>query len=239
VVAVSSTLQGRSVLPHRIRWEAQPTDPNRVEQVDFLIDSQLAWTERNAPYVYGDDGNWLVTSFLPPGRHRFETRLVTSDAHTFSDTVVATVPDADEPPMPVSGHWTRVVTTADTATATSGAPPPVGLWSLTIDDVGWSLSDPAQGRLRTDVAYPAAGHLVLRPTIETPPYSDQSHGAFCHEPDPEGNWTYTVRDNGRTLTLQPAAPDPCGDRTAVLRGQWTRTATYLDRYHLRRTPGRS
>ena len=69
---VTSTLDGKSVLPHRIRWRAQPSLPvSQVSRVEFLIDGKVGWDEENAPYTYGDDSNWLVTSWLSPGRHRF------------------------------------------------------------------------------------------------------------------------------------------------------------------------
>lgn len=39
--------------------------------MDFLIDGHQLWVEHNTPYFYGDDGNYLVTSFLKPGKHIF------------------------------------------------------------------------------------------------------------------------------------------------------------------------
>jgi hypothetical protein len=60
---VGSTLDGKTALPHRIHWTAHPTLPaSRLNGVDFLIDGKVRWVEVNAPYTYGDDGNWLVTS---------------------------------------------------------------------------------------------------------------------------------------------------------------------------------
>src|SRR6202030_1289018 len=64
-IAVSSTLDGVTTLPHGIQWIATPGIPVAdVAEVDFLIDGALAWVEYKSPYVYGDDGNWLVTSFF-------------------------------------------------------------------------------------------------------------------------------------------------------------------------------
>jgi hypothetical protein len=69
-----STLDNKNVLSHRIRWIAYPKPLREVGKVDFLIDGKVRWIERNTPYVYGDDSNWLVTSWLSPGRHRFTVR---------------------------------------------------------------------------------------------------------------------------------------------------------------------
>lgn len=67
MLKVTSTLDGHTGLPHRIRWQAIPIVPAAdVSEVDFLIDGRLGWAEHHRPYFYGDDGNWLVTSFLTP-----------------------------------------------------------------------------------------------------------------------------------------------------------------------------
>jgi len=64
---VISTLHGLTTLPHRVQWEATPRESaGGVQEVDFLIDDQLAWVEHNAPYFYADDGNWLVTTSSSP-----------------------------------------------------------------------------------------------------------------------------------------------------------------------------
>jgi hypothetical protein len=221
---VTSTLDGLSTLPHRVHWEAKPSvDPSDVRQIDFLVDSQLAWTELRPPYFYGDDGNWLVTSFLTPGSHEFEARLATLDGQVISDKVTATVGEPTLPPPALSGTWSRVVAAADLAKATSGQPPPAGLWTLTISDVGLELGDPQGGGIQNDVAYISDGQLELRPTIEVPPYPNEGNGAFCHEPDPDWAWTYTASPDGHTITLHPVGKDPCGDRVAIYEGTWTRT----------------
>ena len=71
---VSSTLDGKTVLPHRIHWLGYPSLAHAdVVKVEFLIDGKLAWVEHSAPYVYGSDDNgrnegYLVTSWLTPGQ---------------------------------------------------------------------------------------------------------------------------------------------------------------------------
>jgi len=222
---VTATIDGLSTLPHRVHWEANPSVAVAdVSEVDFLIDSQLAWTEKNAPYFYGDDGNWLVTSFLKPGRHQFETRLVTLDGQTVSDTVEAGVGKAAAPPTALSGGWARVVSTADLSKESPDGGPPAGHWTLKITDVGWVDGDPEGGGGEHDVAYVTPGRVELRPTIEHPVFPNSNNGGWCHEPDPEWAWRYVLSAGGRTMRLHPVGKDPCGNRAAIYEGTWTRTS---------------
>ena len=44
--AVVSTLDGKTVLPHHIRWRADPTVPAAaIERVEFLIDGRIRWVQ--------------------------------------------------------------------------------------------------------------------------------------------------------------------------------------------------
>ena len=223
-LTVTSTLHGLATLPHRIHWQAFPSVPAAdVSEVDFLIDSRLGWVERNTPYFYGNDGNWLVTSFVTPGEHTFTVRVITVDGQTATDTVRASVTEAPAPPPALRGStWVRQVTAADVLKSTSGQPPPAGRWQLRTGAMGWQLYDPTGGGLLFDVGYGPAGRLRMRPTIEYPPYPNSNNGGFCEDTDPLWTWTYSVGDGKRTLTLRPAGHDPCGDRTAILAGRWTR-----------------
>ena len=62
----------------------------------------------------------------------------------------------------------------------------------------------------------------MRPTIEYPPYPNDNKGGFCEDTDPLATWTYTVANDGKTLSLHPTGHDPCGDRAAILEGTWRR-----------------
>jgi hypothetical protein len=222
---MTSTLDRRLTLPPRVHWQATPGVPSdEIAEVDFLIDGRLGWVEHAAPYYYADDGNWLVTSFLKPGEHKFTVRVLTIQGNTAADTVRARVTAPPRPPTGVAATWTRVVSSADVRQATSGQSPPPGRWILRIDPMGWQLRDPTPGATwgLFDVAYASGRTLQMRSTIEYPPYPNANNGGFCEDTDPLFNWTYTITDSGRTLTLSPVGTDPCGDRIAILEGTWTR-----------------
>ncbi len=221
-LSVTSTLDGRTTLPQRIRWTAHPSS-SAVEEVDFLIDGQPAWVEHNPPYDYGNDGNWLVTSFLKPGPHTFNTKAVgASGEEEATDTVRATVSGAPAPPSALAGTWSRVVTTADVKKAASDQPPPAGRWELRIDSEGWHLRDPNDGTALFDVVDGASGRLQMRPTIAHPPIGNSDTGGFCEDTDPISAWSSAI--HGGRLVLHPVGHDPCGDRAAILEGTWTEAA---------------
>ena len=218
---MTSTLDGLTTLPHRIQWEAKPNPENNVSEVDFLIDGQLAWVEKNTPYFYGGDNNYLVTSFLTPGEHSFTVHMVTTNGQSVDSIDKASVESAPVLPNGLAdSSWGREVTASDVQKATSSAPPPAGQWDLTINSVGWMVHDPEGGGLLLDVDYQSGGKVELRPTIEQPPYPNPYTGSFCKEPDPTALWIYTFDTSGKTLSLHPVDKDICGDRLAILEGTW-------------------
>jgi len=225
---VTSTLDGKKALPLRIHWIAVPhISSSKVAEVDFLIDGRLGWVEHRRPYFYGDDGNWLVTTFLKPGKHVFTVRAITTTGRKSTDTTTARVVAAPAPPTPLEGTWGRTVTAEDVKKATSSQPPPTGHWQITIGAKGWALvmgrHAPTATTIRFDVVYLANGNLQMRPTIERPPYPNDGNGGFCEDTDPLFTWTVSVDATSKTMTLHPSGHDPCGDRAAILEGTWTRT----------------
>jgi hypothetical protein len=224
MLKATSTLDRLTALPLRIHWQAFPgVPPADVSEVDFLIDGRLGWVEHVTPYFYGNDGNWLVTSFLAPGVHTFTVRVITTGGHTATDTVRASASPPSAPPAGLTGTWTRVVTPAEVKKATVGpGATPTGRWQLQVGPVGWQLHDPTGGGLLFDVGYRPGGNMQMRPTIEYPPYPNKNGGGFCTDTDPLWAWTYSIGDGGKRLTLRPVGQDPCPDRTAILAGTWTR-----------------
>ncbi len=239
-LAVKSTLDGLDVLPHRIKWSVTATGP--IEAVDFMIDDQVAWTEHEAPYVYADDGGYLVTSGLTPGPHDFEVRASASDGTTAVDTVTATVPAPPAVPAELAGTWHRLV--ANTSAAPAGGSPgnptdtltPQGIYSLTFDprwihDEFPCTSKPcrydgntgAGAEFKTDWVpglrtFQARGSVTYRNNEDTARLS----GWWCENNGPDATYLWSV--SGNTLTLQPVGGhDACGVRGFIWTGQWTRS----------------
>jgi hypothetical protein len=234
---VHSTLDGKTVRASQQHWTVVPHTANTtVREVDFLIDGKLRWVEQQAPFNYGgDDGHghfgFLYTSWLAPGKHSFTARVKTSKDGPGTDTVVARVPAAAPPAAQLNGAWTRTVTSADIAKATSGSPPPAGRWKLVIDSVGaWMLDPMGSGIVN---AYQVSGGTlrVLGP-IQMAPLSNGNGGisrfghhdiggTTCREDGPTDSFTWHV--TGSRLTLK-ATSAPCGDNRAILEGAWTRAS---------------
>lgn len=219
-VTVRSSLDGKTVLPYRIHWLGFPSVPQaKVTEVDFLVDSRLVWVERQAPYTYGFDRNWLVTSWLKPGIHRFTVRLVTKSGARATDTVKARTLPPPPPPAGLVGNWRRTVTQAQAGTDT-----PAGTWRLTIDQTGWKITDPLGGRSWIDVAYLGASHLQARGGIWTVPVEARGGNGWCEDSNAPVNYTWAL--SGTTLTLSLAGADRCGDphnkQHFIWAGNWGR-----------------
>ena len=104
---VRSSLDGKTVLPHRIQWLGYPVPASTKVRIEFLIDGNLAWHEGMAPYSFADHG-YLVTSWLAPGKHRFTVRATARQGGAVAeDTVSAPVPEPSTPPASLAGTWKR------------------------------------------------------------------------------------------------------------------------------------
>lgn len=217
---VRSSLDGSKVLPHRIRWTAYPSvASSKVREVDFRVDGRLVWRERHPPYTYGMDGNWLVTSWLEPGEHRFTATVVTTGGGSASDTVHARTLAPAPPPPALAGTWRRTITQVEAGTQT-----PAGTWTLRVDAGGWHLIDPQRGENWVDVAYLSSDRLEARGGIWTTPVEGRGGNGWCE--DTNAAVDYTWARSGATLTLTLAGPDRCGDprnkQHFIWAGKWTR-----------------
>ena len=234
---ITSSLDGRTSLPFRIRWIATPTGDtptgDSVTTVDFLIDGKLIWIEHAAPYVFGGDDNganegFLITTWLTPGSHQFTAQATTANGETASDTVNATVEQPPLPPAPLRGFWTRTVTKADLEKA-GLAPPPAGRWKLIFDRVGaWHL-DPLGSGLANE--YAVEGHVIhVYAPIQMAPFHDGFGGISkyghhdiggndCTNAGPFGSYHWSVSANKLVLK---AIQEGCGDRRAIWEGTWTK-----------------
>ena len=213
---VTSTLDGLTALPHRIHWQVFPTGPSSgVSEVDYLIDGRLRWVEHNAPYFYGSDGNYLVTSFLAPGAHTFTARAIWATGRTATDTVRAQVSPAPAPPAALAGTWKRFQ-----GPMAPGSPPP-GYWRLVISKVGWQIYDTSGGGNLLDVAYLSPGLLEIRQGMFTSPDSQLDGNGWCNNaPGPTVRLRYAVQ--GKTLTFTAVGPRGCGGGDYVTGRHWTR-----------------
>jgi len=223
---VTSTLDGLTALPHRIHWQAFPGGPSSdVSEVDYLIDGKLRWIEHSAPYFYGSDGNYLVTSFLAPGAHTFTTRAIWANGRTATDTVRATISPAAAPPAALAGTWKKSQgQMGPPASCSPGPCPPPGDWRLVISSVGWQIYDTSGGGNLLDVAYLSPGLLEIRQGMFTSPDSQLDGNGWCNnDPGPTIRLRYAVQ--GNSLTFTPIGALGCGGTDYVTgshwRGSWT------------------
>jgi hypothetical protein len=178
---VTSTLDGLTALTHRIRWQAFPQPSAEITEVDFLIEAKQLWVEHTSPYFYGDDGNYLVTSFLTPGKHVFTVRAVSARGHVATDTVTATVPVAPLPPEPLAGTWKKFVQqTAPPGSCSPGPCQPAGYWRLVISPIGWQVYYTAGGGGLYDVVYLSSGLAEIRTGMATG-HQNTDGNAWCNQ----------------------------------------------------------
>ena len=195
---VTSSLDGKTVLPVRSHWSAYPqidSSQGQVAEVDYLIDGFHAWTAHNSPWYFGDSGNWLVTTILKPGLHKFTVRAVVAPDNVAVDKFQARVLSPPKPPARLAGSWSRAGRT------------------LFIAKTGWTIG-PNQ---IFDARYLANGNAVLGPEIVDRPEQPPTCGA-----NPPQSWKLVLSTSGKRMQLRPIGSDPCRARLAVLQGTWKR-----------------
>jgi hypothetical protein len=239
---LASTLDGKTVLPHRIHWLGLPALPAwKVKEVDFLIDGRIAWVEHKAPYSYADNGGYLVTSFLAPGRHRFTVRAIPFAGHPATDTVTARVLPAPPVPAALAGTWQRRI--SDTSTAPDPGSPgnptstltPPGTYKIAFDrrwihDEFPCTNSPCTFQSSTGAGTefdsdwdpgPATFHVQGEVTFRMFKDADRLAGWWCETGGPPATYTWSV--SGNTLNLAPVGGhDACAIRGSVWSGTWTR-----------------
>jgi len=225
LLKLASSLDGQTVLPLRTRWIASPEPANAVvDKVDFLIDGKLTWIEDRAPYVFGRDLGYLITTWLAPGRHTFTARATDVAGGNVTDTVTATVTAAPQPPASLRGMWTRTVTVQ-----TPTGPMP-GQWKLVFDQVGaWHLDPVGSGVVNQ---YDVQGNTihVYAPIQMSPLINDHTStsrfghhdigGWDCDGSGPFGSYHWSVSGGKLTLT---AINEGCPSRRGIWEGIWTMT----------------
>jgi hypothetical protein len=240
---LASTLDGKTVLPHRIHWRGEPALPApKVRAVEFLIDGRLAWIEHKPPYTYAEDGGYLVTSFLKPGEHHFTVRAIPRVGRPATDTVTARVLPAPPVPSTLAGTWQRKIsdTSGAPAPGSTGNPTntliPPGTYKLTfsrrwIHDEFPCTTSPcryvgstgAGGEFDSDWD-PAAStfHVQGEVTFRISTGTERLAGWWCQTWGPPATYTWSV--SGNTLKLAPVGGhDACAIRGFVWSGNWTRS----------------
>jgi DNA-binding SARP family transcriptional activator len=238
----TSSLDGLTVLPQRMRWVVHPDVPaSAVREVDYIIDGKLRWVEHSPPYYYGgdDDGanpGYLFTSWLTAGEHVFTSHVMSAEGESPTDVVTARVLPAPQPPAALAGTWTRTVTKRDQAKSSpafgaigANNVPPAGVWRLVFDPIGvWEL-DPVKTGLVTgykvvaDVLF-AYAPISMAPSCSQGPcgvtrFGHHFGGNACNYAGPFGSYRWSVSGSHLALT---AINEPCGQRRAVWEGTWTR-----------------
>lgn len=237
---VSSSLDGKSVLPTRSHWLAY-TDlpPAQVAEVDFVIDGTVRWIEHQAPYNYASDEKgkkmgFLITTWIKPGIHHFAVRVVSNDGQKNTDAFDARVVAGPQPPPQLAGTWRRVPPKTDPS-PWAGKP-----WILWFDRVGeWHIDFTGGGVLDQ---YDVRGHVLnVYAPIQTGPFdvsggkctglgctkirrnghSYSTWGNDCDMSGPFGSYRWSVSNS--TLTLK-SIHEGCKARNSILTGTWTRIA---------------
>jgi hypothetical protein len=243
---IRSSLDGKTVLPHRIHWVARPHLPEaQIESVDFLIDGKLVWIEHNPPYVYSEDEDgvhlgYLVTSWLAPGRHRFAVRAIAKDGRKATATVTARVTAPLDLPTGLAGRWQRTITDTSGAPApgTPGNPTnnyfPAGTYTMVIDPRQIQMRFPGTFRrpasdstgegwvLDSDYTVSSSTLRATGPVIFEPYRGQAEGGWWCWQDGPSGAYDWSI--SADTLTLAPrGGADPCANRGFIWAGAWKRT----------------
>jgi hypothetical protein len=235
---VRTSLDGKTVLPHRIHWLGYPLLPrDEVKEVAFLIDGKVRWIEQDPPYSYSEDGGYLVTSWLRPGQHRFTVKVTSYSGAKGTKTVVARVGAAPEPSPDLAGKWQRDIADEVPGPSDPRCGPdavPAGRWTLVFER-RWLTSifpgefDPEKSK-QTSFGYIIDNDWVPGPhtfevagsvTIRVFHDEDQRGGWWCLPGGPGATYSWAV--HGDTLSLAPVGgADPNEQRGAVFTGDWTR-----------------
>jgi hypothetical protein len=238
---VSSSLDGKKVLPLRSHWLGYTSlPPAQVNRVEFLIDGTIRWIERHPPYNYASDDNgknmgYLVTTWLKPGLHRFVVRVFDKTGRPQKDAFTARVVTAPAPPPELAGTWAR-----------QESDPRGWHFHLWFDRVGMWYTAPfplAHSHAITGFVdeYDIRGHTLnvygsvvmgvqevekgvckgngcLHIRHQGEAY--EINGNVCNYSGPLGNYRWIV--SGNTLTLK-VIHEGCLGRGQGLAGTWTRT----------------
>jgi hypothetical protein len=237
-IEIRSSLDGIAVLPHRIRWTATTSLPaEQVREVRFLLDRRVWWVDRRPPFTYGDEGAYLVTSWMDADvEHRFVVRVVAKDGSTWTHRADARVRKAKNINDIPAGIWGRL------PPASLEDPPPPGQFGpytadLNINRALWigksykhafAYEVGSQGKTTLRIGKPIS---IGRPEIGGFSFGWRSKGYQCGPDGPPGtySWSYMEgrfvghfngADQYAAYLVLDAEKDPCGPRRNLLEGIW-------------------
>ncbi|PYE52831.1 hypothetical protein [Deinococcus yavapaiensis] len=238
---LTTTLAGKTALPTRVHWVARIDMPsadvpqfpaNLVDHVDFKIDGVTRWVSKAFPYTYAGWGNYLVTTFLTPGKHTFTTEVTSTDGRKASETVVASVSKPSAPPAALAGRWMiqRKGFPVDAAGNSLD-----GRWDLVFDEIGaWVLDPTGSGavdgvRIEGDTVILYGGITMGPRELGVSAYGHKDIvGGLCGN---GGETVLRVFDatfkwsvQGDKLTLRAINPACMGEEVNLWTGTWTRTS---------------
>ncbi|MFC4637710.1 hypothetical protein [Deinococcus hohokamensis] len=221
-------------LPLRFSWVATPSlETYDLRTVQFYIDDKLVSTPQNAPYTFNGPGNFLVTTWLAPGRHTFTTKVTALDGRTATETITATVAAAPQPPAEIAGAWERVITAEqfEAAGLDTGNDPVLSSllgkpWRIIIDPAGLWIIDPEPGGSLSHINLQGNTLTMLGPVRTGPNGSVRAYGAPLYGdnmcgPVNRDPGTYTWAATGTELTVTAVKP-ACASEQVILSGIWTR-----------------
>jgi hypothetical protein len=238
-IEIHSSLDGIAVLPHRIRWTATTSLPAaQVQEVRFLLDRRVWWVDRRPPFTYGEEGAYLVTSWMDADvDHRFVVRVVAKDGSKWTHRVDARIRKAryninDLP----AGIWGRLP-----PASLEDPPPPgqLGPWTadLNINTALWIGKSykrafvyevSSQGKRTLRIGKPIS---IGRPVIGGFSFGWRSKGYQCGPDGPPATYSWSFvkgrfvghfngADHYATYLVLDAEKDPCEPRRNLLEGVW-------------------
>jgi hypothetical protein len=139
-VSLHSSIHSGDVLTRPLVWQATVDRAGGVvvDQVDFLIDGRVRWSEQSSPYEF-NEGRLFVPWTVGAGSHPFAVRAISAGRPVAQ--AVAKVTVHEQPHRLAPGRYRRTVTRADfqrvaayrdAAHGAFGELPETGHWVLQI-----------------------------------------------------------------------------------------------------------
>jgi hypothetical protein len=234
---VTTTLDGKAQLPHRIRWAISIGLPAaQVGSFAFQIDGKTRWIGNRLPAVYADGNGFLVTSWLAPGKHTFTVKVYAKDGRRVTHTSSARTVAPPPPPTALAGTWQRTIDPSGGPRLTPGHLAPAGVYRITFER-RW-IQDHLPGKfdrahsgntgegviLDSDWNPGATTFHVQGDVVSFAPnfhVNQETGNSWCFPGGPGANYRWTV--TGSSLQLAPVGGnDPCRIRGFIWTGTWNR-----------------